>query len=110
MHAARCGSGAPGAVEPRVNVVPLFPDFFRGPLGLSIPARAAAAGLVEYRLVQLRDFTDDRAPTRAHRPPAARQAGRRRGWWSTAWCSCATSRTTGTRPWTTCRTAAEAGW
>ncbi len=47
----------------RVNVVTLFPDFFRGPLGLSIPARAAAAGLVEYNLVQLRDFTHDRHQT-----------------------------------------------
>jgi tRNA (guanine37-N1)-methyltransferase len=47
----------------RVNVVTLFPDFFRGPLGLSIPARAAAAGLVSYNLVQLRDFTHDRHHT-----------------------------------------------
>ncbi|HYJ79922.1 MAG TPA: hypothetical protein VEW03_09995, partial [Longimicrobiaceae bacterium] len=47
----------------RINVVTLFPDFFRGPLGLSIPARAAAAGLVSYHLVQLRDFTRDRHQT-----------------------------------------------
>jgi tRNA (guanine37-N1)-methyltransferase len=47
----------------RVNVVTLFPDFFRGPLSLSIPARAAAAGLVAYNLVQLRDFTHDRHQT-----------------------------------------------
>ncbi len=47
----------------RVNVVTLFPDFFRGPLGLSIPARAAAAGLVRYNLVQLREFTHDRHQT-----------------------------------------------
>ncbi|WP_420125773.1 tRNA (guanosine(37)-N1)-methyltransferase TrmD [Longimicrobium sp.] len=47
----------------RINVVTLFPDFFRGPLGLSIPARAAAAGLVSYNLVQLRDFTHDRHQT-----------------------------------------------
>jgi tRNA (guanine37-N1)-methyltransferase len=47
----------------RINVVTLFPDFFRGPLGLSIPARAAAAGLVTYNLVQLRDFTRDRHQT-----------------------------------------------
>ena len=47
----------------RVNVVTLFPEFFRGPLGLSIPARAAAAGLVSYNLVQLRDFTHDRHHT-----------------------------------------------
>lgn len=47
----------------RIHVVTLFPDFFRGPLSLSIPARAAAAGLVEYDLVQLRDFTHDRHQT-----------------------------------------------
>jgi len=47
----------------RINVVTLFPDFFRGPLSLSIPSRAAAAGLVEYHLVQLRDFTHDRHQT-----------------------------------------------
>jgi tRNA (guanine37-N1)-methyltransferase len=47
----------------RIHVVTLFPDFFRGPLSLSIPARAAAAGLVEYGLVQLRDFTHDRHQT-----------------------------------------------
>jgi tRNA (guanine37-N1)-methyltransferase len=47
----------------RVNVVTLFPEFFRGPLSLSIPGRAAAAGLVEYLLVQLRDFAHDRHQT-----------------------------------------------
>ncbi|HET6765716.1 MAG TPA: tRNA (guanosine(37)-N1)-methyltransferase TrmD [Longimicrobiaceae bacterium] len=47
----------------RINVVTLFPEFFRGPLGLSIPARAAAAGLVGYRMVQLRDFAHDRHHT-----------------------------------------------
>lgn len=43
----------------RINIVTLFPPFFEGPLSLSIPKRAAAAGLVEYRLVDLRDFTHD---------------------------------------------------
>lgn len=47
----------------RIHVVTLFPEFFRGPLSLSIPARAAAAGLVDYHLVQLRDFTRDRHQT-----------------------------------------------
>jgi tRNA (guanine37-N1)-methyltransferase len=47
----------------RISVVTLFPDFFRGALGLSIPARAAAAGLVSFNLVQLRDFTHDRHNT-----------------------------------------------
>ena len=44
----------------RINVVTIFPEFFRGPLGLSIPARAAAAGAVEYRITDLRAFTHDR--------------------------------------------------
>jgi tRNA (guanine37-N1)-methyltransferase len=44
----------------RVNVVTIFPQFFEVPLSLSIPARAAAAGQVTYRLVDLRDFTHDR--------------------------------------------------
>jgi tRNA (guanine37-N1)-methyltransferase len=44
----------------RINVVTIFPDFFRGPLGLSIPERARAAGGVEYNLVDLREFTHDK--------------------------------------------------
>ena len=46
-----------------INVVTIFPDFFVTPLGLSIPARAAAAGSVEYRVIDLRDFTHDRHRT-----------------------------------------------
>lgn len=44
----------------RINIVTLFPEFFREPLRLSIPGRAAEAGLVEYRVVNLRDFGDGR--------------------------------------------------
>jgi len=47
----------------RINVVTLFPEFFSGTLSLSIPARATAAGAVEYHLVNLRDFTHDRHKT-----------------------------------------------
>ena len=47
----------------RINIVTIFPGFFDGPLSLSIPARAAAKGLVEYRIVDLRDFTHDRHRT-----------------------------------------------
>ncbi len=47
----------------RINVVTIFPDFFAGPLALSIPARAARAGAVEYRVVDLRDYTHDRHRT-----------------------------------------------
>jgi tRNA (guanine37-N1)-methyltransferase len=47
----------------RITVVSIFPEYFRGPLGLSIPARAADAGLVSYHLVDLRDYTHDRHRT-----------------------------------------------
>ena len=47
----------------KINVVTIFPDFFTAPLGLSIPARAAAAGLVTYRVIDLRDHTHDRHRT-----------------------------------------------
>lgn len=47
----------------QVNVVTLFPEAMQPYLQTSIPGRAAAAGQVEYRLVQLRDFTHDRHRT-----------------------------------------------
>ncbi len=47
----------------KINVVTIFPEFFSGPLGLSIPSRAAAAGSVEYNLVDLREYTHDRHRT-----------------------------------------------
>jgi tRNA (guanine37-N1)-methyltransferase len=46
-----------------VNVVTIFPEFFAVPLGISIPARAAAAGAVRYNVIDLRDFTYDRHRT-----------------------------------------------
>ena len=46
-----------------VNIVTIFPEFFAAPLALSIPARAAAAGAVVYRVVDLRDHTHDRHRT-----------------------------------------------
>ena len=47
----------------RINVITIFPEFFAGPLSLSIPARAAAAGAVAYTIVDLRDFTHDKHRT-----------------------------------------------
>jgi tRNA (guanine37-N1)-methyltransferase len=47
----------------RINIVTIFPSFFAAPLSLSIPGRAAAAGLVQYRVVDLRDHTHDRHRT-----------------------------------------------
>ena len=47
----------------RINIITVFPGFFREPLSLSIAGRAVAAGLVEYRVLDLRDFTHDRHRT-----------------------------------------------
>ncbi len=46
-----------------INVVTLFPEVFTPYLQASIPGRAAAAGKVSFRLVQLRDFTHDKHHT-----------------------------------------------
>lgn len=47
----------------RINVVTIFPEFFAGPLSVSIPSRAVAAGSVEYNVVDLREYTHDRHRT-----------------------------------------------
>ncbi|HET9386612.1 MAG TPA: tRNA (guanosine(37)-N1)-methyltransferase TrmD [Gemmatimonadales bacterium] len=46
-----------------INVVTLFPEWFTAPFGSSILGRAAKAGLVRYRTVQLRAYTHDRHQT-----------------------------------------------
>ena len=47
----------------RINIVTIFPAYFDAPLGASILGRAARAGLVEYRVIDLRDHTHDRHRT-----------------------------------------------
>ena len=47
----------------KISVVTIFPEFFAGPLSLSIPSRAAAAGSVTYNIIDLRDFTHDKHRT-----------------------------------------------
>jgi tRNA (guanine37-N1)-methyltransferase len=47
----------------KINIVTIFPEFFPMPLSLSIPGRAAKAGLVSYNVVDLRDFTHDKHKT-----------------------------------------------
>jgi len=47
----------------RINVITIFPEFFSGPLSLSIPSRAREAGSVEYKIVDLRDYTHDKHRT-----------------------------------------------
>src|ERR687897_3211894 len=46
-----------------IDVVTLFPEIVAPYVTASIPGRAAAAGLVQFRVVQLRDFTHDRHAT-----------------------------------------------
>jgi tRNA (guanine37-N1)-methyltransferase len=46
-----------------IDVVTLFPEVIAPFVKASIPGRAAAAGLVRFNLVQLRDFTHDRHGT-----------------------------------------------
>jgi tRNA (guanine37-N1)-methyltransferase len=46
-----------------IDVVTLFPEVVAPFTATSIPGRAAAAGLVTFNLVQLRDFTHDRHAT-----------------------------------------------
>jgi tRNA (guanine37-N1)-methyltransferase len=46
----------------KINIITIFPGYFE-PLALSIPGRARTAGLVEYRVVDLRDHTRDRHRT-----------------------------------------------
>jgi tRNA (guanine37-N1)-methyltransferase len=47
----------------RVNVVTIFPEYFAGPLSLSILGRAKESGIVDYRVVNLRDYTHDKHRT-----------------------------------------------
>ena len=52
----------------KVDLLTIFPDFFRGPLDYGILRRAREAGLVEISIHDLRDFTRDRHRTVDDRP------------------------------------------
>src|SRR5438132_11973687 len=47
----------------RLDVVTLFPEIFQVAFATSILGRAAEAGVVRYRVVNLRDYTHDRHHT-----------------------------------------------
>jgi tRNA (guanine37-N1)-methyltransferase len=47
----------------KIHLISIFPEFFTGPLSLSIPKRAAEAGLVSYHCVDLRSFATDKHKT-----------------------------------------------
>ena len=57
------GSRAQATAPMRLTFVTIFPEFFEVPLATSIPGRAARHELVEYDVVDLRDFTRDRHRT-----------------------------------------------
>ena len=52
----------------KIDIVTIFPDFFRGPLDYGIVRRAREAGLVEISIHDLRNFTKDRHRTVDDRP------------------------------------------
>jgi tRNA (guanine37-N1)-methyltransferase len=52
----------------KVDVLTLFPAMFAGPLDVSIVQRARAAGLLELRVHNLRDWTHDRHKTVDDKP------------------------------------------
>jgi len=52
----------------RIDVLTLFPGMFSGPLDESIVGRARAQGLLELRIVNLRDYTHDRHKTVDDKP------------------------------------------
>jgi tRNA (guanine37-N1)-methyltransferase len=50
------------------HVLTIFPEFFRGPFEYGVVARAKEAGIVEVRVHNLRDWTEDRHKTVDDRP------------------------------------------
>src|SRR5215469_12859213 len=52
----------------KIDLVTIFPDFFRGPLDYGILRRARESGLVEVSVHDLREFTRDKHRTVDDRP------------------------------------------
>jgi tRNA (guanine37-N1)-methyltransferase len=52
----------------KINILTIFPDFFKTPLETSILKRALAKELLEIKIVNLRDFASDRHQTTDLRP------------------------------------------
>ena len=52
----------------KIDILTIFPDFFRGPLDYGIVRRAREAGLVEINIHDLRNFTKDKHRTVDDRP------------------------------------------
>ena len=52
----------------RIDLLTLFPEFFRSPLSQSMLSRAQTLGAVTYRVINLRDFTTDKHQVTDDRP------------------------------------------
>ncbi|HEB60753.1 MAG TPA: tRNA (guanosine(37)-N1)-methyltransferase TrmD [Phycisphaeraceae bacterium] len=52
----------------RIDILTIFPELFTQVLSVSIPGRAAQAGLVRYNTVDIRDFTKDKHRKTDDRP------------------------------------------
>jgi tRNA (guanine37-N1)-methyltransferase len=52
----------------KIDLITIFPEFFRGPLEHGIVNRAQKSGLVEIAVRDLREFTHDRHRTVDDRP------------------------------------------
>src|SRR5690242_3274148 len=52
----------------KIDVITLFPSSFRGPLDDSIVQRARERGMVDIRIINLRDFTHDKHRTVDDKP------------------------------------------
>jgi tRNA (guanine37-N1)-methyltransferase len=52
----------------RIDLLTLFPEFFRSPLSQSMLQRAQAQGAVAFRLINLRDFAEDKHQVTDDRP------------------------------------------
>ena len=55
-------------LEMKIDILTIFPDFFRGPLDYGIIRRARETGLVEISIHDLRNFTKDKHRTVDDRP------------------------------------------
>jgi tRNA (guanine37-N1)-methyltransferase len=52
----------------KINILTIFPDFFSNPLQSSILKRATNKNLIEFKVLNLRDFTKDKHQTTDQRP------------------------------------------
>ena len=50
------------------HILTIFPEFFQGPLDFGVVAKAREAGIIEFRIHNLRDWTFDRHKTVDDRP------------------------------------------